>query len=110
MNKKLTILSVSGLLLVSPAVILAVNLVPLPGSGVTNINAVVDAIFNVIWPIFAAFAVVMFIIAGVQFLSAQGEPSKISQARQSLIWGAVGMAVGLLAFSIPFIIDSALGT
>lgn len=110
MNKKLNILSASALLLSLPKIMFAVSLVNLPSATVTNIGGVVDAIFALIWPIFAAFAVIMFIIAGIQFLSAQGEPNKISQARQSLIWGAVGMAVGLLAFSIPFIIDNALGT
>ncbi len=108
MNKKIVTLLTSAVLLVFPVVSLAVALVPLPGI-IGNPNNIFDALFGILWPFFAGFAVIMFIVAGFMFLTAQGEASKIQVARSAVVWGAVGVAVGLLAFSIPFVVKFSLG-
>ena len=59
--------------------------------------------------VFSAFAFIMFIWAGFLFLMAKGDPAKILLARQATIYGMIGVAVGLLAFSIPLIVKFALG-
>jgi len=91
-----------------PAVSLAVALIPLPGV-TTSLSQVIDAIFFLLWPFFAAFAVIMFIYAGFIFLSASGDPSKVAEARRAVLWGVIGVAVGLLAFSIPFVVKVLIG-
>lgn len=53
----------------------------------------------VVWPVFVGIVTIMFIFAGFLFLTARGEPAKIETARKALIWGSVGVAVGLIAFS-----------
>ena len=108
MNKKLIALSISTILLIVPAYSFAVALLPIPGV-ITAISPAFDAFFGIIWMFFAAFAVIAFLIAGFLFLSANGNASKVAQARDAVIWGIVGVAVGLLAFSIPFIVKSGLG-
>lgn len=106
MNKKLVIVSsLSAVLL--PVAAFAVPILPLPGLGNVTIGGIIDAIFAILWPVFAAYAVVMFILAGVQFLQARG--GDISDARNSVIWGSVGVGVALLAFTIPFIVKGLLG-
>ena len=107
-NKKLVALS-AAILLLFPVVILALNIPPTPGDGINIINAIDVIIYGLMWPIFGGFAVVMFIYAGFLFLTAQGEPSKLSSARNAIIWGVVGVAVGLLSSSIPWIVQSILG-
>ncbi len=82
---------------------------PLTESLSEQIQWIIDSIFSFIWPIFSAFAILMFIIAGFMFLTANGDPSKTSSAKKALIWGIVGVTVGILAFSIPFIINGLLG-
>ena len=57
----------------------------------------IDVALGVVAGLFAAFAVVMFFVAGILFLSARGEPEKIKQARAALFWGIIGVVVGLLA-------------
>ncbi|OGZ75420.1 MAG: hypothetical protein A3I87_03195 [Candidatus Staskawiczbacteria bacterium RIFCSPLOWO2_02_FULL_39_8] len=111
MSKKLAIISTLAFLMASPLVGLAdIDPGPTPGSA-QNLDIVtfINAILNLIWPIFIGFAVIMFLVAGFQFLTAQGDPTKVAGARQSIIWGAVGVAVGVLAFSIPFVIRNAIG-
>jgi len=108
MNKKI-ILATSLVSLLSPIVCLAAAAtVPFPGI-ILDINILISAIFGVIWPLFAAFAVIMFIYAGFLFLNASGDPGKVGEARQAVLWGAIGVGVGLLAWSIPFIVKTLIG-
>ena len=60
--------------------------------------------------VFAAIAVIMFIWAGVTFLTANGAPEKIQQARTAAMWGVVGVIVMILAYSIFAIATNIIGT
>jgi hypothetical protein len=103
MTKKLFYLLFAPLFLL-PSVALAVAIPGIPAQ-IGDINILINAVLNLIWPLFIAFAVIMFIIAGFMFLRAQGEPNDIKQARNFLIWGVVGVAVGVMAFTIPYFIQ-----
>ncbi len=74
-----------------------------------NLNDLIDILFKILWIVFVAFAIVMFLLAGIQFFTAQGDAGKVADARNFVLWGAVGMAVALLAFSLPFIVRNTLG-
>ncbi len=111
MNKKLSILLSSAILLASPMVILAdFNPGGTPNTVVLSVTQIVNVVLDFIWPIFAGFAVIMFIVAGFAFLTSQGDPEKVNQARQATLWGVVGVVVALVAFSIPFIVRVTLGS
>ena len=108
MDKKIVTLLASSVLFALPVAALAFNAGALPGTN-ANIGALIDNVFNLIWPIFMAVAVIMFLIAGFLFLTARGDPAKVKDARNAVIWGSVGVGVGLLAFSIPVMIRLILG-
>ncbi len=66
-------------------------------------NPVTDTILKVttIIAIIAGIAaVIIIILAGLQFISSQGEPDKASRARQTVIGAAIGLAIIILAQSI----------
>ncbi len=111
MNKKLVTLFILTTLLVLPIVAFAtlfpdLNLDP---KGSFDITAVINNILlGLVWPIFGAIAILMFIFAGFLFLTANGDPTKISSAKKALMWGIIGTAVALLAEVIPFIINDLL--
>ncbi|MBX4200789.1 hypothetical protein KW786_01530 [Candidatus Parcubacteria bacterium] len=109
--KKSIVLSFITALLAMPAVTLAYVFIPdaPPNNVPINILGVLAGVFNLVWPITVAVIIIMFIYAGFQFLTAQGDPSKIAAARQSVIWGAAGVAVILLAFSMITIIRITIG-
>ena len=88
----------------APYALAAVALPGIPGQ-VGDFNTIINAILKLIWPMFIGFAVIMFIIAGFLFLKSQGEPSEVKTARDCLIWGIVGVAIGVLAFSLPYFIQ-----
>lgn len=108
-NKKF-IAAASTIALALPSVLLAFNAGPIPNAvpGL-NISTLVDILFAILWPVFVAFAIVMFIIAAFYFFTAQGDPESVKVARNFVIFGAVGVVVALVAFSIPFILRNTLG-
>ena len=53
-------------------------------------------------------AIVLFIAAGLLFLTAQGDPKKTQTARWAALWGAAGVGVMILAFSIINIVENIL--
>jgi len=107
MNKKIvSSLVVAATLL--PLLALAFNPGAVPQAN-PNLLGIIDSIFFIIWVIAIAFFVIMFIVAGIQFASAQGDADKVAQARQFVIYGAVGVVVAVVAFSIPIAIRSLIG-
>jgi hypothetical protein len=108
MNKKLIAVALI-LLSVAPLSVLAIDLVPQPTAQNVDIYSLINGIFNLIWPIIAAVTIILFVLSGFLYLTAQGEPAKIDKANQALIWGIIGIVVILLSFSLPFIIKTTLG-
>ncbi len=109
MNKKLASLFLLGVFLsLTPLSISAVNFPGLPPGDFLTTDIITN-IFNFVWYIFSGFAVIMFIVAGFLFLTAQGNPEKVSLARKMLIYGGVGVAVALLSVSIPWVLEFVLG-
>jgi hypothetical protein len=65
-----------------------------------DVAKIIEAFFNIFWPIVVAIIVGAFIYAGVKFLTAQGDPAKIATARMAVIWGLVGVVIILLSVAI----------
>jgi len=105
MNKKLAAVVSSAALLALPALAFAGVLAPPPLPNTTvDVWGVINKIIGFIWPIFFGVAIVMFLISGFMFLTAAGDPNKIKLGRDALIWGIVGVLVGVLSISIPYIV------
>jgi hypothetical protein len=108
--KKLIIASASLAVLAAPVLGLAINIPPQPvGNNALNVTSIVNSIFGFIWPVIIGIIIILFIIAGFEFITAQGDSAKIGKARQFVIWGIVGIVVVLLAFSMVSIIQNSLG-
>ena len=115
MNKKITTIASSLVAFLVLCPLLAQAQVVLPGGTpgtIKNgdIRVAIIAVLNFIWPLFIGFAILAFLIAGFLFLSANGDSGKVRDARNAVIWGVVGVIVGILAFSIPLIVGNTLGT
>ena len=107
MNKKLLVSSLAFLLM-TPVAAFAV-----PGIYSGNLTGVASSITaiveSIIWSIAVTFVIVMFVIAGFKFLTAQGNSTQVAEARQAVIWGLVGAAVIVLAWSIVTIARNQFG-
>lgn len=71
-----------------------------------NLFSLITLITNWVFTIFLILAVIFIILAGLQFLTAGGKPEGVSEARQKLIWAAVGILVALLARGIPAVLEN----
>ena len=94
--------------LVLPVMVMAqpVTVPIFPTGGPTTITQVYGAMAKFLWVFFAIIALLAFIIAGVLFLTAGGDPEKIKTARTAFVWGVVGVIVGIIAFSVVPIVGS----
>jgi len=110
MSKKISVIFYTSVSLFLPLFALADVAIPAPPArgSIPNLWALMVSILQIIWPIFIGVSIFMFLISGFLFLTARGEPNRLQLARSSLIWGIVGVIVGILAFSIPFLISDLL--
>lgn len=62
---------------------------------------------------FARVALVLIVVAviyyGIRFLMAQGDPTKLTEAKKSFMWGLVGVAVVIGTYTIIATVANALG-
>ncbi len=110
--KKITIVLILALALTLPVAALAAIDPYTPPEGnasIGDLEGLVESILRIMWVVFGAIAVIMFVTAGILFLTAMGAPEKVQAARSAFIWGIVGVVVGIIAYSILYIIGSALG-
>jgi len=94
---------------ISAALLMPMVALAIPGT-IGNFGTFADRIKDFAWQIFGLVAVVMFVIAGILFLTAQGDTDKLTKAKQAFLWGVAGVVVGIIAYSILAIAGALLGT
>jgi hypothetical protein len=102
--KKITL----GLVLLG-AMVLPVVAMAQPAVTIGSLQEVITKLENALWIIFGGVAVICFVIAGILFLTAAGNPEKVQQARNAFLWGVAGVVVGIVAYSIIAIVSSVIG-
>lgn len=60
----------------------------------------VSTIVNVILGVVGFIAVVMIIIGGISYTTSAGDASKVKKAKDTILYGVVGLVIALLAFAI----------
>ena len=94
MNKKTIAPLATGLMvLLLPVVVFA--------NPCSDIQGILTRILNILDGIIAGVSAIVFAWAGLLYLTARGDTTKIASAHKMLIWGAVGVAVFLLSETIP---------
>lgn len=84
----------------------------------TNVNATgqgdlwgnVQSIINAIIGALGIVAVVIIIIGGVNYMTSSGDAGKVKKAKDTILYGVIGLVVCVLAFAIVnFVISNILG-
>ncbi len=70
--------------------------IPMVSANHTALTTVLSLVFGIV----AAVAVLMIVIQGVKFSTSQGDPQKAADARKSIIYAIVGLAVALSAEAV----------
>ena len=61
---------------------------------------VLTTIINVVVGVVGFIAVAMIVMGGISFATSQGDTAKVAKARNTILYGVVGLVVALLAFAI----------
>lgn len=100
-NKKLVSLLSLSVLLVLPGVAMA--------QGLALVQGLANTVTGIVLIVFTAAAIIYFLWYGILFLMASGDPTKVATARQGVLWGIVGVIVGVLAIGIVAFIRGTFG-
>lgn len=80
-------------------------------SNSNNLMGTVNTIINVIIGVIGFVAVVVIILGGVQYTTSAGDPGKVKKAKDTILYGIIGLVVALLAYAIVnFVLTSILAS
>lgn len=71
---------------------------------VVTVRTVINAVIFVV----GLIAVVMTILGGVNYATSMGDPSKVKKAKDTIMYGIIGLVIAILAFAIVNFVLSAL--
>jgi hypothetical protein len=63
-------------------------------------DSTISTVLSFAFAIGAGVAMIVIILAGIQFILSQGDPGKSAKARNTIIYAAIGLALCGLAFGI----------
>lgn len=76
----------------------------------SDVNTIVRTIIQVVIYVVGLLAVVMIIIGGILYSTSAGDPGKVKKAKDTIMYGIIGLVIAVLAFAIVnFILSSVLG-
>lgn len=77
-------------------------------SEASDVIVIINNFASFLWAIFLGVTVIFFIIAGITFLTAAGDPTKFEKAKKMVFYGVIGVAVALLAGGMKALIENLL--
>ena len=69
-------------------------------STISDLPTVVNNIINIILYIVGILAVVMVIFGGIQYATSAGDTAKVTKAKNTILYGIVGLVIAILAYAI----------
>lgn len=70
-----------------------------------------QGILNAVIGVLALVAVVVMIIGGVSYMTSSGDAGKVKKAKDTILYGLIGLVVCVLAFAIVnFVISQIIGS
>ena len=76
---------------------------------VGSFTALINNIINFIFTIAVIIAPILLVIAGVIFMTAAGDPTKVATARRMLLWTIVGFGIILISKGLVSVLKGILG-
>ncbi len=72
--------------------------------GTHDVFTILDNVRNILWAFLAVVVIIMFVWAGIIFVTAEGDPGKVERARSRVLYGIIGLIVAALAGGVFFIV------
>ena len=78
--------------------------------GQDNLETSIIGIINAIIAVLGIVAVVVIIIGGISYMTSSGDAGKVKKAKDTILYGVIGLVICVLAFAIVnFVIGNLLG-
>ena len=71
-----------------------------------SVEGIVNSLINIALPLAGFCAIVLFVIAGYQMITSQGNPDKLKEAKDMITNAVIGLVFILLSVSILVLISS----
>lgn len=79
------------------------------GSG-NSLETTIIKIINAVVGVLALVCVIVIIIGGVNYMTSSGDAGKVKKAKDTILYGVIGLVVCVLAFAIVnFVISNIIG-
>ena len=69
-------------------------------TGGNNLNQSIRIVVNMLLFLLGAISVIVIVIAGIKYVTSDGDASKIKSAKDTILYAVVGLIIALLAFAI----------
>ena len=70
------------------------------GQNDTSIMETVQSVISVVVGLVGLVAVVMIILGGFQYTTSAGDTNKVTKAKNTILYGIIGLVIAILAFAI----------
>lgn len=71
-----------------------------------SINPIIQTVINTLLFVIGTLSVIMIIVGGIRYVTSDGDSSRITSAKNTILYSVVGLVVALLAFAIVgFVVD-----
>jgi len=77
--------------------------------GTTTFTGLINNIINFLFSIAVIVAPILLVIAGIIFMTAAGDPTRVSTARRMLLWTIVGFGIILISKGLVTLLQNILG-
>ncbi|MFH1656665.1 MAG: TrbC/VirB2 family protein [Candidatus Nealsonbacteria bacterium] len=98
-----------GLVLTTFLVVPLIGLAQPRSAPTVNVMQLLDKIVNWLFSILLIVAVIYLILAGYFFITAQGDPEKVSKARNMVLYALIGVLVAFAARGLVLLIETISG-
>ena len=72
---------------------------------ITNINTIINTVIGIL----GVVAVIVIIIGGIGYMTSSGDANKVKKAKDTILYGVIGLVIVALAFAITnFVISTIL--
>ena len=81
------------------------------GHGAANVDSVIKTILNIFTVVVAIVAVIMIITGGFKYITSGGDASKVTSAKNTLVYAVIGLVVVALSqFIVKFVLNKSTAT
>lgn len=80
------------------------------GNNDENLTESITGIINAVIAVLGIVCVVVIIIGGISYMTSSGDSGKVKKAKDTILYGVIGLVICVLAFAIVnFVINNILG-